>query len=106
MANAQNLKPFKKGQSGNLNGRPRKVPELDNLLADVLGAETPDGKTAAREILEEIVKAAKRGNLKAAEMLLDRAYGKPKAALEMTGRAGGTIVFRNYVLPDGTTIEI
>lgn len=27
-------KPFKKGQSGNPNGRPKKLPELDKLLAD------------------------------------------------------------------------
>ena len=30
---------FKKGQTGNPNGRPRKLPELDKLLADVLGEE-------------------------------------------------------------------
>ena len=37
---------FKPGQSGNPNGRPKKLPELDKLLADVLGEEK-DGLTAA-----------------------------------------------------------
>ena len=35
-ATIANLQPFKKGQSGNPNGRPKKLPEIDKLLADVL----------------------------------------------------------------------
>lgn len=69
---------FKPGQSGNPNGRPKKLPELDKLLADVLGEESPSGHTAAEEILRGLYARAKKGDSKAAEILLNRAYGKPK----------------------------
>jgi Family of unknown function (DUF5681) len=51
--------PFKKGKSGNRFGRPKKLPDLDILLADVLGKES-NGITAAQAILEALqAKAAK-----------------------------------------------
>lgn len=43
-------KPFKKGESGNPKGRVPKIPELDKLLAEVLGEEK-DGIEAAKAIL-------------------------------------------------------
>lgn len=76
-------KPFKKGQSGNPNGRPKKLPELDKLLADVLGEEK-DGVTAAEAILKKLRQMASQGNIRAAEILLDRGYGKPKQHTDIT----------------------
>ena len=87
MANIQNLKPYKKGQSGNVNGRPRKLPQLDALLSDILGAETTDGKTEAHQVLEALLKAAKKGNVNAANAILSRAYGQPKAPIEFSNGA-------------------
>lgn len=72
-----NSKPFKKGQSGNPNGRPKKLPELDKLLADVLGEEK-EGITAAEAILKALRAKAAKGDVRAIEVLLDRAYGKAK----------------------------
>jgi hypothetical protein len=72
---------FKKGQTGNPNGRPRKLPELDKLLADVLGEEK-DGVTAGEAILKAIRARAAKGDVRAAELLLDRAYGKPKHSID------------------------
>ena len=77
MANEKNLKSYKKGQSGNPNGRPRKLPALDKLMADVLGEEK-DGITAGEAILKALRAKATKGDVRAAEVLLDRAYGKPK----------------------------
>jgi hypothetical protein len=68
---------FKKGESGNPNGRPRKLPALDKLMADVLGEEK-DGITAGEAILKALRAKATKGDVRAAEVLLDRAYGKPK----------------------------
>lgn len=78
-----NNKPFPKGVSGNPAGRPKKLPELDKLLADVLGEEK-DGITAAEAILKKLRQMAAQGNLRAAEILLDRGYGKPKQSTDLT----------------------
>jgi hypothetical protein len=81
---SDNPKPFKKGDVPNPNGRPRKLPPLDTLLDDVLGGETPD-ESKAKAILDSLYKQAAKGNVRAAEILLDRAYGKPKQPVEHSG---------------------
>lgn len=78
----ENLKSFSKGQSGNPNGRPKKIPDLDKLLADVLGDEK-EGISAGQAILMALRKRAISGDVRAAEVLLDRAYGKPKQNLQV-----------------------
>jgi hypothetical protein len=75
-----NNKPFKKGQSGNPNGRPKKLPELDKLLADVLGEEK-DGMTAAEAILKALRRRAVKGDVRAIEVMFDRAYGKARQTI-------------------------
>ncbi len=79
----ENLKPFKKGESGNPKGRPPKLPELDKLMADVLGEER-DGKTAAEIILQALRAKAAKGDIRAAEVLFNRGYGVPKQTIDMT----------------------
>jgi len=81
---------FKPGQSGNPNGRPKKLPELDKLLADVLGEEK-DGITAAEAILKALRAKAAKGDVRAIEVLLDRAYGKAKVGIELTGKDGASL---------------
>lgn len=73
---------WKKGQSGNPAGRPKKLPELRELLANVLGDEK-DGKTAAEAILMALRAKATKGDVRAAELLLDRAYGKAKQDIDI-----------------------
>jgi hypothetical protein len=84
---AKDIEPhkFPKGKSGNPNGRPKKLPELDKLLADVLGEEK-DGVTAAEAILKKLRAMAAAGNLRAAEILLDRGYGKAKQQVDLTSK--------------------
>jgi hypothetical protein len=80
----ENLKRVPKGgPSPNPNGRPRKLPKLDALLADVLGEEK-DGIEAAKVILMALRKKAAQGDVRAAEVLLDRAYGKAKQSVDVT----------------------
>lgn len=79
--NTKGLKPFQPGQTGNPNGRPKKLPELDALLADVLGDEK-DGTAAAKAILMALRAKAVKGDIRAAEVLLDRAYGKARQPME------------------------
>jgi hypothetical protein len=79
-----NLKPIVKGEVRNPNGAPRKLPKLDVILANVLGEENKDGKTAAEEIVEALKRQAKAGNVKASQLLLDRGWGKIKESLDIT----------------------
>ena len=72
-----------KSGGNNGGGRPKKLPELHVLLADVLGEEK-DGVSAAEAILKAIRAKAAKGDTRAAELLLDRAYGKPKQTNETT----------------------
>ena len=64
-------------------GRPKKLPALDTLIAEVLSDEQ-NGMSAAEAILKVIRSKAIKGDLKAAEMLLNRAYGKPKEHVDIT----------------------
>ncbi len=76
---------FKKGQSGNPNGRPKKLPEIDKLMAEVMGEEK-DGITAAQAILNMLRGKAAKGDIKAAQLLFDRAYGKSKQQIDVTSQ--------------------
>ena len=82
MPKPENIAPhkFKKGTSGNPKGRP-KLPDIKVLLEEVLG-EQKDGMTAAEALMKKLRSMGAAGNLKAIEMLLDRAYGKPKQTID------------------------
>ncbi len=84
--NTSGLQPFKKGEDKrrNANGRPHKLPDLNILLANVLGQEK-DGITAAEQILNALRIKANKGDIRAAEVLLNRGYGLPKQGLEISG---------------------
>ncbi len=93
-----NLKPFVKGKSGNPKGRPR-MPDIREAMAALL-ADEKNGKTALDAILARLRQMAVDGNLKAAEMLLNRAYGQPKQQIDHTTagesiKPPATIVFTN-----------
>ena len=76
----QGAKPFKKGVSGNPKGRP-KMPDIKEALTMILGDEK-DGRTALDAILAALRAKAVKGDVKAAQELLDRAYGKSKQIIE------------------------
>lgn len=93
----ENLKPFKKGQTGNPNGRPRKLPKLEELIDKVFGEEK-DGMTAAEAILKALRAKAAKGDTVAAKEVLDRCYGKPKQSLDLTTNGESihtTVVFKD-----------
>jgi hypothetical protein len=82
-------------KSGGINkgaGRP-KMPDLREAVAAVL-ADEKDGVTALDAVLKKLRQLAVQGNLKAADMLLDRAYGKPAQTLNTTDEDGNTVPLR------------
>ena len=82
MANPQNIEKhkFKKGQTGNPNGRPRVLPELKEVIVKILSEEKTNEKGVTMSGLDAIVKAlhakAAKGDVRAAQELFDRYYGK------------------------------
>lgn len=74
MAFPHDGRKFKKGESGNKKGRPWKIPELDSLLSQKSDSEY-------QAVINSLFKQAKKGNVRAAEVLLDRVYGKVKQDL-------------------------
>jgi hypothetical protein len=100
--NPQNLRPsWKKGQTGNPKGRP-KLPDIREALAKVL-ADEKDGVTALEATLRALRAKAIRGDVRAAEALLDRAFGKAAQTVDVT--SGGEkivtppIVWSDQVAP-------
>lgn len=78
---------FLKGSSPNPGGRPKSDLSITALIDEAVTAD--DWK----EIITVLFKRAKRGDLKAIEMLLDRRFGKPVQQNNIAGADGGSIVF-------------
>ena len=82
MREGKNNGKLKSGNTVNV-GRPKKLPEIDKLMAEVMGEEK-DGITAAQAILNMLRGKAAKGDIKAAQLLLERAYGKSKQNIDIT----------------------
>ena len=76
----ENLRPPVKGERRNPNGRP-KLPDLKEAIAKVM-AEEKDGMSALEAILKALRMKAAKGDVRAAQELLDRGYGKAMQKIE------------------------
>ena len=105
MAFPHDGKKFQPGQTGNPNGRPKKLPDLDKLLAEVLGPNK-DGRDGMEVIIEAMLKKAAKGDVKAAELLLNRGYGKAKQFISMNHEGGVNIVFEQATANEGNSSQV
>lgn len=71
-----NLKPFKKGQSGNPNGRPKKSTVVKQKAEDHID-------DAMRVLIDLMASADEKVRIMAANAILDRGLGKPKQAVNV-----------------------
>ncbi len=92
--------PFQKGDPRiNREGRPKKIPNLDMLLAELLD----DEDQSAKLILAALIEKAKDGDVRAAQVILDRAYGKPKESIDIVTNGESLNQEKRFVFSDGTT---
>ena len=75
--------PWKKGESGNPNGRPPVKDSLNNLLRERLEDIDPDTELSNKEIVaNELLRLGKAGNLSAIQYIFDRVDGKPTQMID------------------------
>jgi hypothetical protein len=67
---------FQPGQSGNPGGRRKGSRNLTARLREIVEREAKDGKDYGDLVMEALVKAAKKGDVKAIAIMLDRIDGK------------------------------
>jgi len=103
--NISGLKPFKKGQSGNPNGRPRKEACITTVLQSRMGVVPQidiggkvNTKTWAELIADSLLVNAYKGNAAAMHELMDRIEGK--VAQPVTGADGERLAFNLVVQSD------
>lgn len=78
---------FKKGQKPPPGvGRPRKLPSLDAVLTRVFGV-TDDTEVSKIDLMMEAMynQALKKGNVQAANLILDRMHGKVAQKVQVQG---------------------
>ena len=98
--NGSDGKLFKAGDSRiNRLGRPKKM-NLERLLREVL-MERVNNQMAIKGILKVLRDNALKGDVRAAELILDRTFGKVKQPLETSGPFA--IVGIQYIVPNGNT---
>lgn len=82
-------KPFQKGVSGNPSGRPPTTPEQRDALQAIRDL-APDAAKVLKSMLGD-AKIPPAQRLRAAELILDRAYGKAEAKVEVSTADGSVM---------------
>lgn len=112
MANEHNLIPAKKGEVRNPNGKPKGVQNsktrLLRLLELVTKVRNPvtgeeEDFSIAEQLDMQIIAKARKGDLKAYEIILDRLEGKPKQSTEVEVSGGVNITWEEKKTYVGNT---
>ena len=96
--------PFQKGRSGNPSGRPKKTPEL--LDIETLARET--SPEAIKRLVRWMKSDNPRASIAACTTILERAWGKPRQAVEhkSAGNVALKIVFVDGPQEPGAPLNI
>ena len=105
MANEENLVSFKKGESGNPNGRPKGRLNRSTIAKkwlEVLSQEEiEDGvvKWLSNEeaITLALIQKARKGDVNAYKALMDSAYGTAKDTLDLNSTENKSIDFKQLI---------
>lgn len=121
----KNLKPYKKGQSGNKNGRPKKyvlqlkkegykLSEINDTIQALMTMsveelrgvwESEDANVLEKMVAGAIRKSLEKGNLESMETLLNRVYGKPKEKIEQDVNITNNVIKLKFGNEDKQTNE-
>jgi len=105
MANKPGNPNWKKGVSGNPNGRPKKGETLTEILrdqAELVDVTRGDEKISRKEALaRRLWSMAMDGDIHAIKYIYDRIDGTPTGKQELTGAGGGPIELTYYPALDG-----
>lgn len=74
-------KGWKKGQSGNPNGRPKSGFALNEYITELANVELEDKKTMLEAVVGKVYEEALNGNMTAVAYLSDRILGKPNQSI-------------------------
>lgn len=84
--NREKTGKFKAGKSGNPGGRPRQTEEQKQALDNIRALAPTAAKVLKRLLTGKEIPPAQK--LKAAEIVLDRTYGKPETRVEVSSPDG------------------
>ena len=96
MANEENLKSWKKGESGNPNGRPKGSLNRSTIArkwlqtsSKILNPITGEEETLTQEDIGTLalIKKLRQGDVQAYKALLDSSYGQPKETIDLNAIA-------------------
>jgi hypothetical protein len=125
MPNSENIEShqFKPGESGNPNGRPRKIvsllkdqgyklSEINDTLMALLSMdmnelkeafENPKATVLEKAVAGAIRKSIEKGSLYNIETIITRAMGKPKEQQDHTGEIKVKVTYGDRSNPESTT---
>ena len=82
---------WKKGQSGNPNGRPKSGFALNEYITELANVELEDKKTMLEAVVGKVYEEALDGNMTAINFLADRVLGKPSQQIGIKDVSDDTI---------------
>lgn len=96
------LKPFKKGESGNPNGRPKGSRDFVTIYREAMKILADKNSTTVEQLEAEMVAnaavLARKGDFRFYKDTMDRLHGSPVNRNEHSGAEGGDLTIKTIVV--------